>query len=311
MSLLLLLAALPALYWPPPLDTAAALRQAGLDRVSVPPERVEAWRAAGFTAVAVGPEDMAARVKLHAPGIVGRIDEASATHRPWVFANGWRFLRRGSDRYLYELPAGKAALAAAEAFAYGADAVLIIDPADLEELGRMLAFLSGVPAAEPPGIADLAVVDDDSPLVGEVMNLLARRNLLFRVVRAPTRDLPVNVRLGTKEYPKKEARDPDRLALKVRRRLTDERRSLRLYGSEVVIARLTGDATRVRLHLLNYGGRTIEALRVRLRGSWAPGEAFVAGQGRMALEDYTLSESATEFSLALIETYAVVDLTAR
>ena len=33
-------------------------------------------------------------------------------------------------KYRYDLPAGKAALAAAEAFAYGADALLKIDPAD-------------------------------------------------------------------------------------------------------------------------------------------------------------------------------------
>ena len=36
---------------------------------------------------------------------------------------------------------GKAALAAAEAFAYGADAVLKIDPADLGSVGAMLTFL--------------------------------------------------------------------------------------------------------------------------------------------------------------------------
>jgi hypothetical protein len=96
----------------------------------------------------------------------------------------------------------------------------------------------------------------------------------------------------------------------VRRRLTDERRSLRLYGSEAVIGRLFRDASRARLHLLNYGGRPIEGLRVRVLGSWAPGEALVFGQGRAAVEDYAKGEGATEFSLGTLGAYAVVDLRA-
>jgi hypothetical protein len=39
--------------------------------------------------------------------------DASATTDPWVFANGWRFLRHGKRRYYYDrLPAGTATLAA-------------------------------------------------------------------------------------------------------------------------------------------------------------------------------------------------------
>jgi hypothetical protein len=198
----------------------------------------------------------------------------------------------------------------AEAFAHGVDAVVEVDRADPEQLGPMLTFLAAVPALALPGIADIEVVDDGSPLVGEILNLLCRRNLLFETVRAPGRDAPLSVRLGTREYPRKEAANPEALALKIRGQLTDERRSLRLYGSEVVLARLTGDATRVRLHLINYGGGTLEGLRVRLRGAWARGEAFVAGWGQQALEDYAVGEGATEFSLATLGVYAVVDLTA-
>jgi len=83
---------------------------------------------------------------------------------------------------------------------------------------------------------------------------------------------------------------------------------LRVYGSEVVICRLTADAGRARLHLLNYGGREIEGLRVRLRGSYSDGEAYVAGAGRLALEDRIASGGATEFTVPRIVTYAVVDL---
>ena len=60
-----------------------------------------------------------------------------------------------------------------------------------------------------------------------------------------------------------DAADPSGFALKIRRQLTDERRRLRIFGSEVVVARMTGDASRVRIQLLNYGNRDIAGLRVR------------------------------------------------
>ena len=132
--------------------------------------------------------------------------------RPWVFANGWRFLRKPEGRYWGDVPAGKAALAAAEAFAYGADAVLAIDPADLEPVGRMLAFLASLPDSSLPGAADIAVVDDASPPVAEVLNLMARRNLLFEVVRKEVPGVALNVRIGSKEFPgtRRRTRRPSR-----------------------------------------------------------------------------------------------------
>jgi hypothetical protein len=310
MSLLVLLAALPAVYWAQPMETAPAVKQAGIERLYVPPEAAAAWRSTGITVLPLGEKERAKRIKLRAPGVAGRAEVASASNRPWVFANGWRFLRAGSGRYWCDVPARQAALAAAEAFAYGADEVLAIDPAGLEDLGRMLVFLSSVPEADLPVVADVAVQDDGSPVVGEILNLMARRNLLFKVGRDPAPDVTLNVRIGSKEFPRKEAQNPEAFALSVRRALTDERRSLRLYGSEAVIGRLARDASRARLHLLNYGGRPIEGLRIRLLGGWAPGEALVFGQGRVAVEDYTTGDGATEFSLGTLGTYAVVDLRA-
>ena len=232
----------------------------------------------------------------------------SATRSPWIVASGWRFTRHPGTKYVYNVPAGKAALAAAEVFAYGADAVLKIDPADLADLGKMVRFLETLPPVDLPTVSDFATVDDGSAIAGEVMNLLARRNLLFQVVQAASPRFPINIRIGTPEYPREEAADPSAFALKIRRQLTDERRSLRVYGSEVVICRLTADAGRVRLHLINYGGREIEGLRVRLRGVYADGEAHVAGAGRLALEDRVVLGEATEFTVPRIATYAVVDL---
>jgi hypothetical protein len=305
-SLLALLATLPALYWTGPVETAPALREAGIERILVPPESLEAWKKAAFPATALSAAARSAREKLPTPGIQGQAALASATRTPWVFANGWRFVRKPRGQYAYETPAGRAALAAAEAFAYGADAVLETMPEDLGELGRMLALLREAPASDLPAVADIDLVDDGSPLVSEVMNLFARRNLLFRVATPGSRKAALTVELGAKEFPKQEAADPSAFALKVRRALGDERRSLRLYGSEVVIGRLTADATHTRLDLLNYGGRDVVGLRVRLRGRHAPTAALVAGQGRVAVEEVAVTDEATEFTVARMGTYAVV-----
>jgi hypothetical protein len=250
------------------------------------------------------------REALPAPGVTARAGMASPTRAPWIVANGWRFTRAPGGKYRYDLPAGKAVLAAAEAFAYGADAVLKIDPADGGSLGALLTALEALPAADLPPIADLGVVDDDSPITWEVMNLLARRNLLYQVVKAPAARFRLNIAIGSRDYPVAEAADPSAVALKIRRQLTDEQRSLRVYGSEVVIGRLTGDARRIRLHLINYGGREIEGLRVRVRGAYAAGDAYIHGTGRAPLQDHVVADGATEFSMPRIGVYAVIDLTA-
>ena len=288
---LLLLAALPCIEVMQGAEGRAALAAAGITRICAE-------------------SDLAGREAAATPGITARAGVASPTRSPWVDANGWRFTRRPDARFVYDVPRGKAALAAAEAFAYGADAVLKIDPADARDVAAMLTFLEGLPAADLPAIADLAVVDDGSAMTGEVMNLLARRNLLFQVVRSPTPQFAINIAIGSAAYPRQEAADPSAFAQKIRLQLTDERRALRIYGSEVVIGRLTGDATRTRLHLLNYGGREIEGLRIRVRGAYRPGQAQVAGAGRITLEDQVVAEGATEFSLPRLTTYAVIDLEA-
>ena len=254
--------------------------------------------------------DLAQREATPTPGTTPRPGVASPTRAPFIVANGWRFMRRPRARYVYEVPAGKAALAAAEAFAYGADAALKIAPADARPLGEMLRFLVALPPVDLPAVADFAVVDDGTAVTGEVMNLLARRNLLFEIVQAPQPRFAINVRVGSPEYPREDAADPSAFALKIRRRLTDDARSLRVYGSEVVVCRLTSGAGRARLHLINYGGREIEGLRLRVRGSYSAGEAQVSGAGRVPLQDRSVASGATEFSLPRLTTYAVIDLTA-
>ena len=309
-ALLLLALSLPCVYWMQGIETRATLEAAAIKRICVAPERADAWRAAGFTVTPLSGAELASRKTLPSPGIVPRAGLASPTRSPWIAANGWRFTRHPGTKYVYNVPAGKAALAAAEVYAYGADAVLMIDPADVGALGGMLTFLEALPAVDLPTVSELGIVDDGSAITGEVMNLLARRNLLFQVVEVPSARFPVTIRIGTPEYPREEAADPSGFALKIRRQLTDEQRTLRVYGSEVVICRVTGDAGRARLHLINYGGREIEGLRIRVRGIYGDGEAQVAGVGRLPLQDQVVAGGATEFSVPRIVTYAAIDLKA-
>jgi hypothetical protein len=263
--------------------------------------------AAGVTRICTD-ADLASREKLAAPGTAPRPGLASPTRSPWIVANGWRFMRNQSGKFFFEAPSGKAALAAAEAIAYGADAALKIDPADVDIVGTLLKFAEALPAVDLPPVADVAVVDDGSAATGEVMNLLARRNLLFLVVQAPSTRFRINIAIGTPEYPREEARDPSAFAQKIRRQLGDDQRALRLFGSEVVIARLTAGSGRARLHLINYGGREIEGLRVRLRGTYGGGEAHVPGAGTLTVHDVETAGGFTEFSVPQITTYAVIDL---
>ena len=263
------------------------------------------------TATAPSETDLAGRELLPPPGTIPRPGLASPTRVPWVQANGWRMLRNPTAKFTYDLPAGKGALGVAEAVMYGADALVKIDAADTAAVCRIVNVLKDLQPADLPAAADFGVVDDGSPVVGEVLNLLTRRNLLFERVTAPSSKYQVNVKLGTHEFPTEKAADPSAFALEIRRRITDERRSLRIYGSEVVIARLTADSTRARLHLLNYGGRGLDGLRIRLRGSYPVGNAYVAGTGKASLLDHAVIDGFTEFSMPRMPTYAIVDLSAK
>jgi hypothetical protein len=251
------------------------------------------------------------REKLLVPKLAGRAaNVASATRRPWIDANGWRIARKPTGQFYYDVPAGKAALALAEAFAYNADAVVKIEEADVQPAELMLAFLRQLPSANWPTVADIGVVDDGTPDIGEVLNLLTRRNLLFRLVKTPAPDLRLNIQLGTKEFPREAAADPSEFALRIRRQLTDEQRSLRLYGTELAICRLQSDGQHARVHLLNYSGREMEGVRVRVRGVFGSSSAYSFGVTKIALEDFALDATGTEFTLDQLGTYTVVDLSA-
>jgi hypothetical protein len=300
-----LAALLPGLYWDQGPQTSDAVKQAGIDRVYVPPAQAAAWKAAGIDAQAF---DMSKFVKLPAPGVEYRTDVAAATSMPWVDANGW-LIERGERRaYYYDVPWRRSALAAAEAYVYSADAVVHPDPRDLPSFGQMLAFLKNIDRPPLPVMANIGIIDDGSEETGEVLNLLSRRNLLYQIIRAPDPKYDLNVQIGTKEFPKEEALDPSAFAALVRQKVTDGKRLLRIYGSEVVLGRLNGDGERLRVHLINYGGGKVEGLRVRVLGSYRHGTLAAFGIQNPVLTDYQLTDGGTEFTIPAMGVYAVVDL---
>ncbi|HEX4949250.1 MAG TPA: hypothetical protein VFZ34_21420 [Blastocatellia bacterium] len=304
----LLLALLPLLYWQYGIETAPQLKQAGIEQIAAPPDKVDAWREAGFKVTAMPKNELEGRERLLIPGVARRANVASPTRVPWVDANGWRFLRRPEGQYLYDVTAGRAALAAAEAFVYNADVVVKIEPSDLEAFGKTLAFLRTLPTDEMPSVADFTLTDDGSTTTGEIMNLLMRRNLLFQLSKSPSSLYRLHVKIGTRAYPLDSAADPSAFAQRLRQQIGDDKRTIRIYGSEVVIARVLSDSTKLRLHLLNYGGREIEGLRVRLRGKFANGSALVAGVGRVSLEEFLVADGATEFTIPKMMSYALIEL---
>jgi hypothetical protein len=303
--LLLLAAAIPGIYWDQSPDAASTLKAAGIECVEVPPAKLQSWKSAGYCATAA---DLSSREKLPAPGVEFRPDVASATTAPWVISNGARLLRSASKAVYY--PAGKnsAALAAAESSVYGVPALVQATPADLATLGPMLRFLRRAEAKSLPVRADIGFEDDGSPESLEVMNLLIRRNLLFRILKTPDPALALNVRLGDPDFPRSAAANPSEFAARVRQKLTDAKRSLRIYGSEVVIARLTGDESQARLLLLNYGPRKVEGLRVRVKGLYRSAKLSAPDAATPEPTDLQSTEGATEFSLPILDQYAVVDL---
>lgn len=286
--LLFFAALLPCLVWD---QDPAAVTKRGIDRVC---KTLEVQKRA--------------TEKLPNPGVEYRTNEASASRSPWLDGNGWRIQRSRSKYFFYDVTGDTAALAAAESYAYGADSAIRTDAKGLDALSGIYAFLKGLKGEDMPGMANIGMVDDGSVAAGELMNLMCRHNLLFRIVPGPDPSLNLTVKLNTPEYTKADAMNPNLLSHKVRSNLGDDKRLLRIYGSEVVVGRLTGDGSRARLHLIDYAKRPVEGMRVRVLGSYPRHQVAVSGAPGAKLLDYTVADGATEFSLALLTRYAVIDL---
>src|SRR5260370_19691479 len=148
---LMLAAAIPGLYWEEGPQIAPKLKAAGIECVHVP-AMADAWKNSGFCAIAT---DLAAYQKLPQPGVDFRPDVARATSAPWVNSNGWRLLRAAGRPVYYDAVKGNADLCAAEAFAYGAEALVRVDPAGLDRFASMLRFLKSVDAPPLPPRANI------------------------------------------------------------------------------------------------------------------------------------------------------------
>jgi hypothetical protein len=254
-------------------------------------------------------------VEVPAPGIRFIPNSSQATTAPWIDSNGWRFQRGLRKAHYATLPDGSAALAAAEAFVFDVEAILNPSAADVEALSTVLTFLKANAQPVLPTLANIGVVDDGSTEMGEVLNLLTRRNLLYRVVSRNDRSIDLTVRLGSRDFPQTLAGNPHEFAARVRAKLGDDNRLVRLYGTSSVVARLSGDGSRVRLYLLSYAGpsrmqgRGLQPVRVRLLGRYQPTRVAVdGGPGNAQLADIDHPGNATEFSLPPFATLAIVDL---
>ncbi len=271
----------------------------------------------GLAAAAPTGSDAAAFQEAPSPGVRFLPNVARATNVPWIDSNGWRFARGLRKVNYVKVPAGSAPLAAAEAFVYNVDAIINPDPKDLEDLGKMLRFLKANEQPPLPDMVNIGVVDNPSPLMGEVLNLLTRRNLLYKVVPAPDKTLDLTVQLGTPDFPAEAAANPYEFAARVRAKLGDEKRLVRLFGTSTMIARLTGDKKRARLYLLSFGGRRqqnagSQAIRVRVMGRYQPTK--FAGYGNKPdaqLSDLRNPDNTTEFWVPDFTTCAIIDLEAK
>lgn len=299
---------LPLLFWPQPPDSAPQLRKAGVHRIAVPQADAPQW--AAIPGISIEPVDITSCVKLPAPSLALRVDEASASRVPWLTSNGWRFLRRPNARYDYDAPGAAAPLAAAEAFAFAGNALIHVNPDALAPVASILKFLASLDSAPSTAIADIGYVDDGSPASAEVMNLMIRDNLLFAVAPAHAAGFKLLVHPGSDDYPKF-VKDADAVVHRIRAELGDPKRSVRLYGTSVVVARLTGEPGHLRLHLLNYGAaaRTrVQAFRVRVLGRYSTARLHALDNPDEKLLDYEALSDATEFTVPELKLYAAVDL---
>lgn len=309
MILSVLAGILPVLFWPGTNIDAPLLRQAGIIHIAVPAAQAAAWKT--VTGIKVEPVDLNKAVRVPAPGANYRMSDASASRVPWVSSNGWRFLRQPKALFCYQVKGVTAGLAAAEAFSFGARALIQTDATGLAPLASMLKFLGSLDVPQAPALADLGFIDDGSALNAEVMNLLVRDNLLFKVIRSPDPQLKLTVQLGSKEYSSDNA---NVLEHRIRANLNDERRLIRIYGTSVVVARVAvdGKSRKLCIHLLNYGaahGTRVGAFRIHMIGRYGKGNLHAFDSRNSRLMDYESGQDATEFTVPELKTYAAVDLT--
>ena len=248
--------------------------------------------------------------KLESAGVNYRVAVAGATAAPWVTANGWQYLRTPKARFVSEAAGPALPLAMAEAFAWRGNVWFQVSDPDRVAYDRTLNFLEGLPTFDVSSKVQVGVKDDGSAEAGEVLKLLVRRNLIAGPLAKSGPAPAVTVELGTPEYPREAAQNPAAFAAGVRARLGDEKRLLRIYGTDVVIGHLEEGGGLMRIHLLNYSNRDVDGARVRVLGRFQLRGYHALGQPDSALQDFAAIGGATEFTVPKLSRYAVVDLAA-
>ncbi len=302
--MILALLVIPALLWDAGPQTAPALEKAGIREIATTGDAA-AWSSTRIRARHV---DAAALVKLDSPGVDYQLGRAGATAAPWIISNLWQMIRDRSRSCLYEVTGNAIPLAVAESQTAGVQAFLRVKQDDLETFGRAVAFARDHDAPSLRPRANFGLVDNRSDDIAEVMNLLARRNLLYEpVAKASDFSGPV-VEIGKGDYTADRAADPYAFAALVRSKIGDQKRLVRVYGSETTLARLSGDNQRSRLYLIQYGRNPVSGLRVRVLGKFNRAVIASLGSKVMPAEDVVADDTGIEFSIPELRSYAVVDL---
>lgn len=242
--------------------------------------------------------DTAGYQKAVAPGVRYRMNMASATSSPWVDSNLWRYQRNPEASYLCDVKGKSVVVAMAEGFSTGVKVALQIAPEQQADFDRMTAFLSGIPKGPEKPWVNFTVSDDGSFQAGEVMNLLSRRSIGFRV--AAKGDYALTGKMANAYEAMQE----------IREKLGDEKRVLRLFGSELTLAVAAREGNRVRLHLVNYGQRPVDHLRIRVQGVFREAgiQAYLHGGIAPKFRDFEPGKNYTEFTLESLGAYGVLDL---
>lgn len=300
----LILTILPTLLWDESPATAPDLRAAGIHEIAVMGD-AKAWSSTGVSAIHVDESKM---IRLDSIGVDYQIDKAGATASPWINSNLWRMIRDPEASFVYTVPPKLLPLAVAEGYTGGARTYFRVRRRDLGDFAAPYRFLQQLHEAGLAARVNFTLLDDRSPEMEEIMNLLARRNLLFETVRgSPKRD-GMQVRIGSREYPRKTAEDPYLFAAMVRSRVGDDNRLVRVYGTETVLVRVYGEDRHLRVHLLQYGSTAPQSIRVRVLGHYPRVSVSKFGASCSRVSEMVLDNSATEFTVPDIGPFAIVDL---
>jgi hypothetical protein len=202
---------------------------------------------------------------------------------------------------------------------------------DWDQIQRYLAFYAGDVAGRYEVIASIGVVTDAPMVWFEVMNLLARHNLPFRII-APQQlpaltDASVKLLLvlGDPDSAQRSALaaferngglvrivsappDPNRLALDVRRQLGPDKRVIEVFnGITVIAAPYAGKDGGVLVTLVNYAHQPLP-VQLRIPGVFSEVH-YESPETKATLVAHEHRDGATEFVLPSVRVSARVFLT--